>query len=514
LARPRPTILTVMEGQRVTLENGSWQIGTQIAEGGAGVVYEATRDDGTTGAAKFVIGGVTSQRELEFQSLTGASHVIPILDTGTHDNTRVIVMPRAESNLRVIIKQHPAGVPSDEVLPILRDIATGLAQLDAAGVVHRDIKPENILRYDGRWVLADFGIARHTAATTATHTHKRQITPEYASPEQWNSERATHRTDVYAFGITAYELLSGTRPFHAVEHDEEELARAHREEPVRLRGVPTLLYHQIEQCLAKRPESRPTAENLLSSFDRLADKSANLPGLQDLLAAIRVVEHDRDEFARQRAAEELESEQFNAMFAAAEQELIRISDEFCETINGSLPAQFAGATRRGAGQWDLELRMAKLTFSGSFSAQRSGPPIPYRLIAGAVVSLTIPRSGGTYTGRSHSLWYADLQAKDEFGWYELAFAAPPGSRRSMTEPYDRPPSWNSGAVLAGTEDHDQLAWPVTLWRPGDIEEPINRWVSWFAAAVDFRLQRPSQVPERPVEGTWRRPAVDDSESSR
>jgi hypothetical protein len=67
----------------------------------------------------------------------------------------------------------------------------------------------------------------------------------------------THRTDIYAFGTTACELLHGRRPRHAIEDDEEALGRAHREQPVHLTGIPTLLYYQIEQCLTKRPESRP-----------------------------------------------------------------------------------------------------------------------------------------------------------------------------------------------------------------------------------------------------------------
>jgi serine/threonine protein kinase len=502
-----------VEGERVPLSNGSWLIGALIDEGGAGAVYEATGPDGTPAAAKFVIGGATSKREFEFDNLEGASHVMPQLDTGAHKGNLVIVMPRAETNLRDTINGHPDGLRSDEFMPILQDVATGLAQLAAAGVVHRDIKPENILRYDGRWVLADFGIARHATIATSTHTHKSRFTPQYAAPEQWNHERVTHRTDIYAFGITACELLHGTRPFHAIEDDEEALGRAHREQPIHLTGVPTLLYYLIEQCLTKLPESRPTAENLLSGLDRVINKAVNLPGLQDLLSAHQDVQRDREEFSRLQAAEERESQRFSELLKIAEQQLIRISDEFVEAINSTIPVQYAGASRRGAGQWELQLRMAKLDFSGCFGAQRHGPAIPYTLIAGAVVSLSFPRSGGSYTGRSHSLWYADLQAENEFGWYEIAFAPAPGRKRSLTEPFDVRPSWDAGSVLTGTSQHYQVAWPVTLWRPGDLDEPIDRWAQWFAAAVNGTLQRPRQIPERPVEGTWRRPSQDSANPS-
>ncbi|WP_431236131.1 serine/threonine-protein kinase (plasmid) [Mycolicibacterium psychrotolerans] len=500
-----------MEGEQVELRSGSWLIGALIDVGGAGAVYEATRLDGMPAAAKFVIGGPTSKREFEFDNLEGAAHIMPLLDTGAHKGNLVIVMPRAETNLRDIINEHPAGLPLEDSLPILQDIASGLAELANAGVVHRDVKPENILRYDGRWVLADFGIARHATVTTATHTHRAQFTPQYAAPEQWNHERVTHKTDIYAFGVTACELLHGRRPFHAIEGDEEALGRAHREQPVHLTGVPTLLYYLLEQCLTKPPELRPTAENLLSGLDRVINKAANLPGLQDLLAAYQGVQRDRAEFALMQAAEERDSQRFNEMLKIADQQLIRISDEFVEAINSTIPIQYAGASRRGVGQWAVQLGMAKLEFSGCFGAQRHGPPTPYTLIAGAILSVSFPRSGGNYTGRNHSLWYADLQAENEFGWYEIAFAATPGRRRSLTEPYDVRPSWDAGSVLAGTSQHHQVVWPVTLWRPGDLDEPINRWAQWFAAAIEGTLQRPSQIPERPVDGTWRRPSPNDAE---
>jgi Protein tyrosine and serine/threonine kinase len=121
----------------------------------------------------------------------------------------VIDMPRAATNLRTVIGHNPDGLLLVEALPILRDISTGLAQLAAANVVHRDLKPANILRHDNRWVIADFGIARHAATATSTHTHKSQFTPHYAAPEQWRNERTTVKTDIYAFGTTAHELLTG-----------------------------------------------------------------------------------------------------------------------------------------------------------------------------------------------------------------------------------------------------------------------------------------------------------------
>lgn len=487
----------------MTLGAEVWKIGELIGEGGAGRVYAATDPAGQRAAAKFVIGGNTSKREFEFSKLSNATHVMPILATGAHQGNLVILMPRAETSLRPILEQHPNGMPLDEAVPILRDIATGLAQLADAGVVHRDIKPENILHYDGRWVISDFGIARHSDLGTSLHTHKHRFTTHYAAPEQWDSQRSSHKTDIYAFGITAVELLTGRRPFSDLD-DYEDLAHAHRNEPVRFTGNPPLLYSLIEQCLLKPPDARPSAATVLADLDKLDNPAANLPGIQNIVAVHQEFRRQRDSFEQRRVDEEHDRKRFDELLKHAEQQWIRISDEFVETISAGIPVEYAGATRYGKGQWVLQLNMAKLEFSTCFGAQRHPSPSPYTLVAGAMVTLSIPRMGGNYTGRAHSLWYGDLVNEGELGWYEIAFAASPGSKRPLTEPFDVRPSWVAGDIFAGISEHYQVAWPPTLWRLGNLTEHINRWAEWFAAAANGTLRRP-QIPELPLDGTWRRP---------
>ncbi len=107
------------------------------------------------------------------------------------------------------------GGDSEEIRRCLIDIASGLAYAHAKGVVHRDIKPENILcREDGSYLLADFGIAR-SAQTTRELTGPQAVlgTPSYMSPEQWRGEMVDGRSDLYALGILAFELLTGSTPF-------------------------------------------------------------------------------------------------------------------------------------------------------------------------------------------------------------------------------------------------------------------------------------------------------------
>jgi len=156
--------------------------------------------------AKFVPKVPEAQRELLFVDLGEARNVVPIVDSGEHGDEYVLVMPRAEKALRDHIEG--GGLTEAEAVAALSDIAGALDDLDGR-VVHRDLKPENVLLLNGRWCLADFGISRYAEATTAPDTRKYAMTAPYAAPEQWQFERATAATDIYALGVIGYEMLVG-----------------------------------------------------------------------------------------------------------------------------------------------------------------------------------------------------------------------------------------------------------------------------------------------------------------
>ena len=104
------------------------------------------------------------------------------------------------------------------VARIVDDMAAALDAAGRAGVVHRDVKPENVLldQATGRAMLADFGIARAMAAESGTSSTGQGVavgTPAYMSPEQAAGEEIDGRSDVYALGVVAYEMLAGAPPF-------------------------------------------------------------------------------------------------------------------------------------------------------------------------------------------------------------------------------------------------------------------------------------------------------------
>jgi serine/threonine-protein kinase len=151
--------------------------------------------------------------------------------------------------------------PDDETERIARELASGLAHAHDRGLVHRDLKPANVLfDEEGRAKIADFGIARLGGARTLTETGTLLGTAAYISPEQAQAQPATPASDVYAFGVILYRLLTGRLPFEA--ESPVELARMHiheRPRPVRevRADAPPDLAALADAALAKDPADRP-----------------------------------------------------------------------------------------------------------------------------------------------------------------------------------------------------------------------------------------------------------------
>src|SRR5262249_4305658 len=118
--------------------------------------------------------------------------------------------------LRTLMNGQP--LPADQVVDIATQLARALAAAHAQGVVHRDLKPENVIRTPAGIVkVLDFGIARieHEAGASLTEPEARIGTPAYMAPEQVRGEKVDFRTDLFAFGVLVYEMVSGSNPFEA-----------------------------------------------------------------------------------------------------------------------------------------------------------------------------------------------------------------------------------------------------------------------------------------------------------
>ncbi|MQS17647.1 serine/threonine protein kinase [Streptomyces kaniharaensis] len=483
--------------------NQEWVVGDPIGDpGGFGAVYEARSSSGEHAAVKLVPKRPGADREMLFTDLEGVRNVVPVIDSGEHEDHWVLVMPRAEKSLRAHLEQN-GSLGLEEAVRVLSDIAETLADLDGR-VVHRDLKPENVLLLNGRWCLADFGIARYAEATTAQQTYKFAGTLAYMAPERWKGERATSASDIYALGVLAYELLEGITPFTGpYEHDFRD-QHLHGTPPP-LTTAPALLAALITECLFRAPQGRPSAGNILERLRRIP-AAAFSGGLAALAEANRVEAARRAETDRQASAEASEADRRRDLFEAARASLSLISEELLKTITNIVST--AEVRKGNEGAWTVRLSDAQLTFTSAkqadLSAWATGSGAPFDVIAHATISLRIPQNRMGYEGRSHSLWYADAQVAERYQWFETAFMASPlRSVMPAMDPFALNPHHESlGAVSPGMA-MNQVAWPFTPLVIGDLDEFIDRWTNWLAQAATGQLGHPSTMPERSPHGTWR-----------
>src|SRR5690606_6224500 len=158
------------------------------------------------------------QREITLAARLQHPHIVPLLTAGDAAGAPWYAMPLADGEtLRARLAQGALPVP--EAVRLLRDLAGALAYAHEHGVIHRDIKPENILLSDGRAVVTDFGVAKALVEANRTGPGAQTTigvvvgTPAYMAPEQAAGDtQLDHRADLYAFGVVAYELLTGHHP--------------------------------------------------------------------------------------------------------------------------------------------------------------------------------------------------------------------------------------------------------------------------------------------------------------
>jgi serine/threonine-protein kinase len=213
------------------------------------------------------------KREIAVAARLHHPHVVPLLSAGEVNGLPWYTMPLVEGETLRKQLERSTELPLPDAVRILRHVAEALAFAHAKGIVHRDIKPENILVSGEHALLADFGIAK--ALSVATRGDAEGLTsigvaigtPAYMAPEQAAADPAIdHRADVYAFGVVAYEVLTGKHPFAG--RPPHAMLAAHLTEvpqpPTRQRvEIPAALATMVERCLAKDPQDRP------QSFDEI-----------------------------------------------------------------------------------------------------------------------------------------------------------------------------------------------------------------------------------------------------
>jgi serine/threonine protein kinase len=490
-----------MKGSQLRLSR-IWEVGDRIGSGGFGQVYLVkSRED--EAVAKLVPKAPGADRELLFVNLADVRNVVPVIDSGEHEAYWVLVMPRAEMSLREHLDESDGLLALPDALEVLKDICDALVDLDGR-VVHRDLKPENLLRLAGAWCLADFGISRYAEATTAPDTQKFALSPPYAAPERWRNQRATAATDVYAIGVMAYEMLTGSRPFPGPSVEKYRDQHLH-DEPPYLADVPSAFSALVDECLYKAPEARPTAANLRARLDRVAPHPQS-EGLARLEEANHAEVRRQGAASRRQSQRQTEAERRAALAAAAERSFERISIALRDAITAAASTAILSASRGGS--WSIRLNRAELRLSQVARHDKDewgwwrAPA--FDVVCMASLDLKIPANQFQYEGRSHSLWFGDIRQAGTYNWFETAFMTTPGIQRpSRQNPFALDPDEEAAKAVGAGVNEFQVAWPFTLLVVGELDEFIDRWAGWFGDAASGRLDGPTVMPEREPSGSWR-----------
>ncbi len=260
-------------GQMVTIPRqvGSVRLERQIGQGAMGVVWLGTDELlHRRVAVKFLLASVQGPddpRLLAF--LEGAraaaalrhGNLTNILHAATVENVPYLVMEYIDGpSLSSLIRKTDPLSPA-ELLAVMTDVCNAVGHLHDQHRVHRDIKPSNILiDRDGNAFVTDFGLSRELAARPGVLREGGANiagTPAYMAPEMFEGQISA-KSDVYALGVTAFELLTGEAPFHG-SLDEIRARHAHDAPPIdRLlaRGIAAPLAEAVERALNKSPMFR------------------------------------------------------------------------------------------------------------------------------------------------------------------------------------------------------------------------------------------------------------------
>lgn len=218
--------------------------------------------------------GFVSKFKMEAQAAACLSHpnIVSIYDVVDEGKLHYIVMELIEGiTLKSYIAQK-RRLDVKEAVSISIQVAQGIAAAHSRNIVHRDIKPQNIIiSKDGKVKVADFGIAR--AATSQTITVSAVGSVHYISPEQARGGYSDARSDIYSFGITMYEMVTGRVPFEgdntvtvALAHLEEQITRPSVYNP----QIPVSLENIILKCTEKKPEHRyRSVEEVIADLRRV-----------------------------------------------------------------------------------------------------------------------------------------------------------------------------------------------------------------------------------------------------
>ncbi len=263
---------------------GPYRVTRELGRGGMGVVYLAAREDDpaapvvalkTLRGGALAVGTVLRRFLAERRILATLEHpyVAPLLESGiTADGVPYFAMAHCEGGSLAERLDHGA-LPEPEAVRVALQLCEALAAAHGHGIVHRDIKPANVLfNAVGEVQLTDFGIAK-LVDQDSTQSGAMMGTPAYLAPEQIRGETVDHRADLWAVGVSIYQMLTGRRPFDGPSYATI-LNQILTQDPETLTGrasVPPALAALVHHLLQKAPDARPhSADDVVAALAMIA----------------------------------------------------------------------------------------------------------------------------------------------------------------------------------------------------------------------------------------------------
>ena len=204
-------------------------------------------------------------------------HVVRLHDMIVEGDTLALVMDLVPGgDLNRLRTARGGRLDPGHAVELTAQVADALAAAHAAGIVHRDVKPANILlRAKDDALLADFGIAQLAAQSGVTPTGMVLGTAEYLAPELIAGGDAGPEGDLYALGVTLYQLVAGAPP--CTGHPAAVLHAHIADQPARPPEMDDGLWRVVGQCLRKQPAERPSAAEFAAALRDLAPAARTVP---------------------------------------------------------------------------------------------------------------------------------------------------------------------------------------------------------------------------------------------
>ncbi|MBS4899415.1 MAG: Stk1 family PASTA domain-containing Ser/Thr kinase [Clostridiales bacterium] len=197
----------------------------------------------------------------EARAVAGLSHpnIVNVYDVGNEGQIYYMILELVEGITLKKYIEKKGHLPYKEAVSIAIQVANGIEAAHAHHIVHRDIKPQNIIiSKEGKVKVTDFGIAKATSATTTVSTAA-MGSVHYMSPEQARGGYSDERSDIYSFGITFFEMLTGQVPFDgdstvavAVHHIQDEI----KVPSELIAGIPLSVDRIVQKCTRKKVDLR------------------------------------------------------------------------------------------------------------------------------------------------------------------------------------------------------------------------------------------------------------------